>query len=100
MDEKGYSPVRFFATSDRDGFADGRKTDALQDLDRIMRGLFLEDSQANLFLHYVDSNLRAGLRKTLCKGLLDLASAIGAADSTDLYGVDSGAPALMYFRHR
>lgn len=100
MDQKGYSAVRFVATSDGDRLADGRKADVLQDLDRVMRGLLLEDSQAHLFLHYVDGDLGAGLRKALSQGLLDLPRAIGAADSTNLNGVDSGAPALVYFRHR
>lgn len=99
MDEKGDGAMGLVAACDGDGLTNGREADILQDLDGIMGGLFLEDGKADLFLHNVDGNLSAGFRNAFRKCLFDLRSAIGAANSANLNGVDSGASALMYLRH-
>ena len=83
------------ASRNSDGLSDGWKPNFLQDLNRLISRVLFEHSETNLFLHDVDPNLRVCLRKPLSKRLLDLGSAIGAADTADLDGENTGTSALM-----
>jgi hypothetical protein len=100
VDNKSNITVRFVAAGDSDRLSDGRKADVFQDLNGIVGRLFFEDSEADFFLHNVDSDLGARLRKALGKGLLDLACTIGASDATDLDGKHPGTSSLLYLGHK
>lgn len=100
MDNKSNITVRFVAARDSDRLSDRRKADVFQDLNGIVGRLLFKNSETDFFLHNVNSDLGARLRKALGKGLLDLACTIGASDATDLDGKHPGTSPLLYLRHK
>ncbi len=97
LDQEGNGAVGLIASRDRDGLSNGRKANFLENLNSLVDRLLLKDSEANFFLHDVDSNLSIRLSEALSQPLLDFTSAIGAPDPGYLYGEDAGTSCCNYF---